>query len=124
MAERRMFAKSVIDSDPFVDMSISAQLLYFHLGMHADDDGFVSNPKQIQRSVGCSADDIKLLAAKGFIIPFESGIVVITHWKVHNYIQKDRYKPTSCQIERSKIQLSKNGVYSLDTECIHFGYAG
>lgn len=122
MAERRMFSKSIIDSDPFVDMPVSAQLLYFHLGMHADDDGFVSNPKQIQRSVGCSADDIKLLAVKGFIILFESGIVVITHWKVHNYIQKDRYKPTSYQIERSKIQFNKNGVYTLDTDCIQNVY--
>lgn len=122
MAERRMFSKSVIDSDPFVDMPVSAQLLYFHLGMHADDDGFVSNPKQIQRSVGCSADDIKLLAAKSFIITFESGIVVITHWKLHNYIQKDRYKPTFYQIERSKIRLDKNNVYTLYTDCIQNVY--
>ncbi len=122
MAERRMFSKSVIDSDLFIDMPVSAQLLYFHLGMHADDDGFVSNPKQIQRSVGCGADDLKLLTAKGFIIPFESGVVVITHWKVHNYIQKDRYKPTSCQIERNKIRLNSSNVYTLDTDCIQNVY--
>lgn len=122
MAERRMFAKTVIDSDAFLDMPLSTQALYFHLSMRADDDGFINNPKKIQRTIGCSDDDIKLLIAKRFIIPFESGIVVIKHWKIHNYIQKDRYKPTIYKEERSTLLLKENNAYTeisaLDTECI------
>ena len=94
MAERRMFTKKVTNSDAFIDMPLSAQALYFHLNMEADDDGFNSSPKKIQRMIGASDDDFKLLMYKNFIIPFESGIVVIKHWKLHNYIQKDRYKET------------------------------
>ena len=116
MAERRMFAKTIIDSDAFLDMPLSAQALYFHLSMRADDDGFVNNPRKIQRMIGASDDDIKLLIAKQFIIPFDSGIVVIKHWKIHNYIQKDRYKPTNYKEERAMLSLEGNGVY---TECIH-----
>ena len=101
MAERRMFAKTIIDSDAFLEMPMSAQALYFHLGMRADDDGFINNPKKIQRMVGASEDDLKLLMAKNFIIPFESGVVVIKHWKIHNYIQADRYKPTVYQEEKA-----------------------
>ena len=89
MAERRMFAKTIIDSDAFLEMPLSSQALYFHLSMRADDDGFINNPKKIQRVIGASEDDLKLLVAKSFIIPFESGIVVIKHWKIHNYIQSD-----------------------------------
>lgn len=100
MAERRMFSKVVIDSDTFLDMPLSAQALYFHLSMRADDDGFVNNPKRIQAYVGASTDDLKILLAKHFLIPFESGVVVIKHWKVHNYIQKDRYKETYYQKEK------------------------
>lgn len=116
MAERRMFAKTIIDSDAFLDMPLSAQALYFHLSMRADDDGFVNNPRKIQRMIGANDDDIKLLIAKQFIIPFDSGIVVIKHWKIHNYIQKDRYRPTSYKEERAMLSLEGNGVY---TECIH-----
>ena len=87
MAERRMFSKTIIDSDAFLDMPLSTQSLYFHLSMRADDDGFINNPKKIQRMIGCADDDLKLLIAKNFIIPFESGIVVIKHWKIHNYIR-------------------------------------
>jgi len=87
MAERRMFAKTLIDSDAFIDMPLTAQAFYFHLSMRADDDGFVNNPKKIQRMIGCADDDMRLLIAKCFIIPFDSGICVIKHWKIHNYIQ-------------------------------------
>ena len=120
MAERRMFSKSVIDSDMFLDMPLSAQALYFHLSMRADDDGFVNNPKKIQRMVGASDDDCKILVAKKFIIPFESGIVVIRHWKIHNYIQKDRYKETVYLDEKSKISTDRTGAYVSEPspECI------
>lgn len=118
MSERRMFAKAIIDSDAFLDMPLSTQALYFHLSMRADDDGFVNNPKKIQRMIGGSQDDMKVLAAKSFIIPFESGIVVIKHWKIHNYIQKDRYKPTVYLEEKSMLSEKDNKVYELDTECI------
>ena len=92
MAERRMFAKTIIDSDAFLDMPVTSQLLYFHLSMRADDDGFINKPKAIMRDCSCKEDDLRLLIAKKFIIPFETGIVVIKHWKIHNYIAKDRYK--------------------------------
>jgi hypothetical protein len=88
MAERRMFAKIIIDSDAFLDMPLSTQALYFHLSMRADDDGFINNPKKIQRTIGATDDDFKLLIAKHFVIPFDSGVVVIKHWKIHNYIQR------------------------------------
>ena len=123
MAERRMFAKTIIDSDAFLDMPLSTQALYFHLSMRADDDGFINNPKKIQRMVGASDDDLKLLIAKNFIIPFESGIVVIKHWRIHNYIQKDRYKPTVYVEEKEFLKLKDNNAYTLDTECIHDGYS-
>lgn len=115
MAERRMFAKTIIDSDAFLDMPQSSQLLYFHLAMRADDDGFINNPKSIMRNCNCSADDLKLLAMKKFIIPFESGIVVIKHWKIHNYIAKDRYKETKYKDEKRQLQLDDNNSY---TTCI------
>jgi len=113
LAERRMFAKTIIDSDAFLDMPLSTQSLYFHLSMRADDDGFINNPKKIQRMVGASDDDLKLLVAKRFIIPFESGIVVIKHWKIHNYIRADRYKATAYQEEKSQLLLKENNAYSL-----------
>lgn len=115
MAERRMFSKTVIDSDLFLDMPLSSQSLYFHLSMRADDDGFINNPRKVQRVIGASDDDLKLLIAKQFIIPFESGIVVIKHWKIHNYIQKDRYKPTIYAAEKSLLNEGENREY---TECI------
>ena len=119
MADRRMFSKSIIDSDLFLDMPQSAQCLYFHLGMRADDDGFVNSPKKIQRIIGASNDDFKLLIAKQFVIPFESGVVVIKHWRIHNYIQKDRYKPTIHQEEKQILFLDKSGSYQVvDTDCI------
>lgn len=118
-----MFAKTIIDSDAFLDMPLSTQTLYFHLSMRADDDGFINNPKKIQRMIGASDDDLKLLCVKNFIIPFESGIVVIKHWRIHNYIQKDRYKPTVYTEERGLLGLKDNGGYTLDTGCIQDGYS-
>jgi hypothetical protein len=129
MADRRMFTKQIIDSDAFLEMSSSAQALYFHLGMRADDEGFVNNPKKIQRMIGAAEDDLKILMAKRFIIGFESGIIVIKHWKMHNYIQNDRFKPTVYQAERALLSVKDNKAYtenpdgirdvsSLDTTCI------
>ena len=123
MAERRMFTKKITESDAFLDMPSSTQCLYFHLNMSADDDGFVNNPKRIQRLVGATDDDFKLLVAKSFVILFESGIIVIKHWKMHNYIQSDRYKPTDYIEEKSMLGLKKNKSYTLseiemDTKCI------
>lgn len=112
MAERRMFAKIIIDSDAFLDMPLSTQCLYFHLSMRADDDGFINNPKKVQRMIGASDDDLKLLILKNFIIPFESGIVVIKHWKIHNYIRSDRYKQTVYQEEKALLELKENGTYT------------
>lgn len=118
MAERRMFSKSIIDSDLFLDMPQSAQCLYFHLAMRADDEGFVDAPKKIQRMIGASEDDCRLLIAKKFLIPFETGVVVIRHWRIHNYIQKDRFKGTMYQQERSLLSQDSNGAYQLlDTGC-------
>lgn len=118
MAERRMFAKTIIDSDAFMDMPLSAQALYFHLSMRADDDGFINNPKKIQRMIGASDDDFKLLIMKRFVITFESGVVVIKHWKIHNYIRNDRYKPTIYREEKSLLEEKENKVY---TEKKEFG---
>jgi hypothetical protein len=108
MAKRRMFNKEIVESDKFIDMPLSSQALFFHLGMSADDDGFVSSPKRIQRSIGCSEDDIKILIAKNFIIAFESGVVVVNDWIMHNQIRKDRYTPTIHKSEKHKMQLIEN----------------
>lgn len=111
MAERRMFAKSVIDSDLFLDMPQSAQCLYFHLAMRADDDGFVAQPRSIMRMLGNCEDDMRLLIAKQFLFLFDKGVVVIRHWKVHNYIRNDRYKPTIFQGEKATLYEDKSRVY-------------
>lgn len=129
MAERRMFTKKITESDAFLDMPSSTQMLYFHFSMNADDDGFVNNPKKIQKMCGASDDDFKLLIAKSFIILFESGIIVIKHWKMHNYIQTDRYRPTDYVEEKSMLGIKSNKAYTLDvskmdTECIQNGYIG
>ena len=123
MAERRMFAKTIVDSDAFLDMPVTARLLYYDLSMRADDDGFINSPKKIQRMIGASDDDLKVLIAKKFIIPFESGVVVIKHWRIHNYIQKDRYKPTVYKEEMAKLEIKDNNSYSLETNCIQNGYS-
>lgn len=125
MARRRMFNLDIIDTDSFIEMPQSSRLLYYELCMRADDDGFVSSPKKIQRVVGCSDDDFKVLITKRFIIPFETGIVVIRHWKIHNYIQKDRYKETLYSDEKSLLTQEENGTYKLmDTSCIQNGDTG
>jgi len=123
MAERRMFAKTIIASDAFLEMPQSSQNLYFHLSMRADDDGFINNPSSVMRITGSKQDDISLLIAKKFIIPFDSGIVVIKHWKIHNYIQSDRYKETKYKTERAMLTLDENNAYRLpkigdETPCI------
>ena len=115
MAERRMFAKTIVLSDAFLDMPLSARCLYFTLGMLADDDGFVNSPKSIMRQAGASTDDLNLLMAKRFILAFDSGIIVIKHWRIHNYIQKDRYKESKYIEEKATLTLDQNGAY---TECI------
>lgn len=124
MAERRMMSKSIIKSDTFLDMPATTQNLYFHMLLDADDDGFINAPKSIMRMIGAKDDDMKVLAAKQFVIPFESGVVVIKDWKIHNYIQNDRYKPSTLP-ERDLLNIQKNKTYTLksdvsrmDTECI------
>ena len=112
MAERRMFTLKIVDSDAFLDMPMTAQCLYFHLNMRADDDGFVNNPRKIQRFVGASDDDLKLLIAKRFILAFETGVIVIKHWRMHNLLRKDRYTPTQYQDEYHRLQLKENGSYT------------
>lgn len=122
MAERRMFSKQIIDSDAFLDMPLSAQALYFHLSMRADDEGFVNNPKKIQRMVGASDDDCKLLVLKRFILTFDSGVIVIKHWRIHNYIRSDRFKETVHVKEKATLSLNENHAYTERVdECHPFG---
>ena len=119
MARRRMISLDVIDTDLFIDMPVTSRLLYYELCIRADDDGFVGSPKKIQSIVKCSDDDFKVLITKNFIIPFENGVIVIRDWKVHNYIPKDRYKPTIYQKEMKLLNIDCNGSYSIDSEaCI------
>ena len=112
MAERRMFAKTIIDSDAFLDMPLSTQCLYFHLNMHADDDGFVNSPRRIMRTIGASEDDLKILIAKAFVLTFESGVIVIKHWRLHNTLQNDRYHPTDYVEERAMLDVKNNKAYT------------
>lgn len=119
MAQKRMFNNSVVGSDDFLEMPDSSQNLYFHLSMQADDDGFVDNWKSIMRMTGKKEDDLKILITKSFVIPFETGVLVIKHWRLNNYIQKDRYKETIYKEEKSMLSTDKSNVYNLDTECIH-----
>ena len=124
MAKRRMFSREITESDAFREMPLSSQALYFHLGLSADDDGVVNNPKSIQRCIGASSDDLKILLAKRFVIAFEeSGIIVIKHWRINNYIQKDRYSPSKYQKELRLLGIDENNAYSdTDTTCIQNGY--
>ena len=108
----------IVDSDPFKEMPLSAQALYFHLVMNADDEGFLNNAKSVQRSIMASDDDMKLLIAKDFIIRFESGIMVIKHWKMHNTIQPSRLKPTQYTEERSLLNVKENKAYTLNLKDI------
>src|SRR5699024_9894848 len=122
MAQRRMFSKKITETDLFLDMPMSAQCLYFHLNMSADDDGFIGNAKTIRRMIGASEDDLKLLLAKEFLIPFDNGVVVIKDWKIHNYIQKDRYNETIYKAEKSSLVENENKQYHrldhIHTPCI------
>lgn len=113
MAERRMFSITVVDSDAFLDMPLSTQALYFHLSMRADDDGFINNPKKIQRTIGATDGDAAMLVAKRFIIPFDTGVVVIKHWRINNYLRSDRYHETVYQEEKSKLEIKENRAYTL-----------
>ena len=113
MAKRRMFSLDVVDTDTFLDMPASTQALYFHLGMRADDDGFVASPRKITTMVNCSNDDLKLLLSKGFIIPFDSGVCLVRDWKINNNIRTDRYKPTQYLTERNTVETTENGAYIL-----------
>ena len=113
MAERRMFAKTIIDSDAFLDMPMSARLLYYDLAMRADDDGFNNSPKKIMRTIGATNDDMNILIARKFVIPFESGVVVIKHWRIHNYIRKDTYTETKYKEEKELLELDENKAYTI-----------
>lgn len=115
MAQRRMFSLKIIDTDLFLEMPHSTRLLYYELSMRADDDGFISSPKKILKMVGCSDDDFKILLSKKYLIPFESGVCVVRHWKIHNYIQKDRYSQTVYLQEKNQLHEDENGMY---TKCI------
>ena len=114
MAERRMFTGKITESDAFLDMPLTSQCLYFHLCMYADDEGFVKNPKRIQRMIGATDDDYKLLIAKSFVLIFESGVIVIKHWKMHNAIRKDRMHETEYVDEKSMLFIKDNGAYTFD----------
>lgn len=112
MAERRMFSKTIVDSDAFLSMPMSTQALYFHLAMRADDDGFVNNPRKIARMVGAAEDDMRILIGKRYILAFDSGVIVIKHWRLHNYIRKDRYNETLYLNEKAELYIKSNGAYT------------
>ena len=122
MAQKRMFDKTITNDDCFLEMPIGSQVLYFHLSMNADDDGFINNWKSIMRMIGAKEDDLKVLIAKSYVIPFDTGVIVIKHWKINNYLRNDRYKPTRFQKEYNQLttdndlvyQLSTNGIPSID----------
>lgn len=114
MAEKRMFSKTIIDSDAFIDMPLSTQSLYFHLSMRADDEGFVNNPKKILRMIGAKDDDLKILLLKNFILAFENGVIVIKHWKIHNCIRKDRLKQSIYTNKRELLYIDENNSYTLE----------
>jgi hypothetical protein len=119
MAQRRMFNKIITNSDDFLEMPVSSQNLYFHLGMNADDDGFINNWKSIIKLTGCKEDDLKVLISKQFIIPFESGVIVIKHWRLNNYLRNDRHTETKFKKEAKEIYLDESLVYQLYTNGIH-----
>lgn len=121
MAQKRMFDKTITNSDEFIDMPDSSQNLYFHLSMNADDDGFVNNWKNIMRMTGHKDDDMKVLIAKKYIIPFESGVIVIRHWRINNYIRGDRYVETKYKDEKLQLQVDENLVYQMATDGIPGG---
>ena len=112
MAERRMFAQSVVMADTFLDLPASARCLYYTLGILADDDGFLNSPRAAMRQCGAKPSDVKLLVAQKFIIPFDSGVIAIRHWRVHNSVKKDRYKPTTCVAEFEQLETLEDGTYA------------
>lgn len=120
MAQKRMFSLKVVDTDKFLQMPVSARLLYYDLGMRADDDGFVDDWRKILAFTGLKEDDMKILIAKQFILPFDSGVIVIRHWRLNNYLQNDRTNPTIYQDELSQLKYDKkNPIYEMYTSCIH-----
>ena len=119
MAERRMFAKSIVLSDAFLDMPLSARCLYFTFGMFADDDGFVNSPKGIMRQCGASVDDFNVLLAKKFILLFENGVIVIKHWRINNYLRNDRFTPTKYVDEKDLLRIEENGSYTLNDYVVY-----
>lgn len=114
MAQKRMFDKTITNNDNFLEMPDSTQNLYFHLSMEADDDGFVDNWKSIMRMTGKKEDDLKLLIAKSYIIPFDSGVIVIKHWRINNYLRSDRYNETKYIDEKNQLSIKQNGEYTLE----------
>lgn len=118
MAERRMFTKKITDSDAFIEMSSAAQALYFHLNQGADDDGFNNQIQMAMLKAHASTDDLKILMAKNFVIRFESGVIVIKHWRMHNTLRKDRYTPTNYQEELKQLGLKDNGAYTLGCQVV------
>lgn len=118
MADKRMFTKKITESDSFLEMPLSTQCLYFHLNMEADDDGFVNAPKKTMRMIGASEDDLKLLIGKRFVLVFDSGIIVIKHWRMHNTLQKDRYHPTDYQQEFRQLALKENKAYTMSVSSL------
>ena len=112
MAHKRMFSRDITGSDAFRDLPSSSQALYFHLGMEADDDGFIGNPKSIQRALGSTDDDLKLLLHKRFVLLCDDGVIVVKHWLINNTIRKDRYSPTKYLEQKSRLFLKKNKSYS------------
>lgn len=128
MAKRRMFSSAIVLSDAFLDMPASARCLYFTFGMVADDDGFVNNPRSVMRQIGASDDDAKILLAKRYILSFDSGVICLKHWRINNYIQRDRYTPTTYVEERDALTFDEKGAYTekdgMYTNCIQNGYTG
>lgn len=118
MADRRMFSKKIVDTDAFLDMPSTARLLYYDLAMRADDEGFIGSPKGVMRTTGASNDDMNILIMRKFVIPFDSGVVVIRHWKIHNYIQNDRFKPTVYVEEKAQLSKGSDNAYQVDTNRI------
>ncbi len=112
MAEKRMFTKKIVDSDDFLDLPLSAQALYFHLNMEADDDGFINNPRKIQRGCGASENDLNVLLEKRFILGFDNGTVVVKHWRMNNTLRKDRYKPTQYIEQLATLEIKEDGSYT------------
>ena len=115
MAQKRMFRLDVLETDAFMEMPLTTQALYFWLGLKADDDGFIGNPNMVTRNVGASSDDLKLLIAKGFLIQFADGVVVVKHWRMHNTLSANRYKETKYLEDKSILKIKDNKAYSLNS---------